>query len=58
MNIGEIAASATGDENFLAESVRTFEHRNAPAAFAGFDCAHQSRRASTENESIEGMSHE
>jgi hypothetical protein len=57
MKVGEIAASAAGDQNFLPQPVRMFQHRNAPAAPARFDGAHQSRRATAKNECIEGMGH-
>jgi hypothetical protein len=35
MDVGEIAAAAAGDQNFLADAIGTLEHGNAPSAFAG-----------------------
>jgi hypothetical protein len=58
MKIGEVAASAAGDHNFLAEAIGALEHRDAPSAFARFNRAHQAGRASTEHECIERMNHE
>jgi hypothetical protein len=57
MKVGEIAASAAGDQDFLAQAIRVFEHGDAAAALAGFDSAHESCGASSENECIEGMGH-
>jgi hypothetical protein len=53
MKVGEIAAAAAGNENFLADAVRVFEDRGAAAAFSGFDGAQQSRRAATKYKHIE-----
>jgi len=58
MQIGEIAASTAGDENFLSQAVGAFEHGHATAALAGFDGAHQACCASAEDECIEGVGHE
>src|ERR1700756_1026148 len=57
MKVGEIAAAATGDEDFLADAVRMFEDSDAAAAFSGFDGAQQSRRAATKNKHIEFAIH-
>ena len=57
VKVGEVAASTAGDENFLAQAVRMFEHGDTAAALTGFDGAHQGRRAAAENECIEGMGH-
>jgi hypothetical protein len=57
MKVGEVAASAPGDQNFPTRPVGVFEDCNAAAALAGFDRAHQPRRTATENQCIEGMSH-
>src|SRR5271163_3462061 len=57
MKVGEVAASAAGDQNFLAQLTSMFEHGDAAAALAGFDGAHQACRATAENECIEGMGH-
>jgi hypothetical protein len=38
--VGEIAASSTGDENFLPGAFRTFKHSNAAAALARLNRAY------------------
>ncbi len=43
MNVGEIASSAAGDQDFLADPVGMIEHRNAAPAPPGLDGAHQPR---------------
>jgi dolichol kinase len=58
MKIGEVAASASGDEDLFPESVCVIEYGDAAATLAGFDGAHQSGGASAENEGVEGMGHE
>jgi len=55
VKVGEIAASAAGDQDFLSEAIGVFEDGDAAAALAGFDGAHQSGRAASENECIEGV---
>ena len=57
VKVGEVAASAAGDQNFFAQAVGVFEHRDAAAALAGFDGAHQAGCAAAENECIEGVGH-
>ena len=57
MKVGEIAAAAAGDEDFLADTVSVFEDSDATAAFSGFDGAQQSRRAATKNKHIEFAIH-
>ncbi len=36
MNIGEVAASAAGDQYLFADALRALQHGHAPSAFAGF----------------------
>jgi hypothetical protein len=57
VQVSEVATSAAGDQNFLAEAIRVFENGDAASALAGFDGAHQAGCAATENESVEGMDH-
>ena len=40
VQIGEIAAPAAGDQDLLADSIRAFEHQDAPAPLAGFHGTH------------------
>jgi len=57
MEVGEIAASAAGDQDFLSQAIGMLQDCDVAAALAGFDGAHQSRRAATENKCIEGVGH-
>ena len=53
MNVGEVAASTAGDEDFFADTLGVFQDGDAASAFAGFDCAHQSGGASAEDYGVE-----
>ena len=57
VEVGEVAAAAAGDEDLLADAVGVFEHRDAAAALAGFDGAHQTGGAAAENQCVEMMGH-
>jgi len=37
VKVGEVAASAAGDQNFISQAVGMFEHGDAASALAGFD---------------------
>src|ERR1035441_9595927 len=50
VEVGEIAAAAAGDQDFLADSIRAFEHQNTAAQLAGFNGTHQASRAGSEND--------
>ncbi len=52
MSVGEVATAAAGNENFLADTVGTFEDGHAAPALAGFERAEKSRGAGAEDESI------
>ncbi len=52
VQVGEIAAAAAGDQDFLADSIGAFEHQNTPAALAGFNGTHQAGRAGSENDDV------
>ena len=56
MNIGEIAASTAGDENFLSGPFRPFEDGDSPSPLAGFDRTHQTGGASAEYDDV-GFKH-
>jgi hypothetical protein len=53
VEVGEIAASATGDENLFAQTVGMFEHGNSASAFARLNGAHQAGCTATENQCVE-----
>jgi hypothetical protein len=52
VQVGEIAAAAAGDQDFLADSIRAFEHQDAPAPLAGFHSTHQAGSAGPENDDV------
>jgi hypothetical protein len=58
MKVGEVAASATGDENLLAGAVGSFEDRDTAATLAGLDGAEQARGASSEDYGVKGLHQE
>jgi hypothetical protein len=43
MEIGEIAPSTAGDQDFLADADGVLKYGDTPSAFAGFDRAEQAR---------------
>ena len=53
MNVGEVAATTAGDEDFLADAVGVLEHSDAAAAFAGLNGAHEARGACAEDDCVE-----
>jgi hypothetical protein len=57
LEVGEVAAPATGDENFFAQTVSMFEDGYAAPPLARFDGAHQSGGTSAKDYGIEGVSH-
>lgn len=52
MEVCEITTAAAGNEDFLANAIRTFEDGHAAPAFAGFERAEKSRGTGAEDESI------
>jgi hypothetical protein len=52
MDVREVAASSTGDKNFLADAVGKFKDRDAPSASSSFRRAKEPCGASAEDESI------
>src|SRR5262249_1291656 len=57
VNVRKIATSATGDEDFLSDLFRTFEHSYTPAALSSFNRAHQSCRTSSQYYCVELSAH-
>jgi hypothetical protein len=57
MEVREIAASSAGDEDLFARAIREFQDRDAPAAFARLDRAHQPRGSRAQNYCIEFVDH-
>jgi hypothetical protein len=56
VDVGEVAAAAARDENFLSQPVGVFEQCNAAAALARFDSAHEAGGASAEDQCVETKS--
>src|SRR5258707_415985 len=54
MQVGKIAPSATGNQNFLPDTLGAFEQQYAAAALSGLGGAHQAGRAAAENNDVEG----
>ena len=55
INVGEVAAASTGDEDLLARAISVLEDGNTASALARFDGAHQSGGAGTKNDCVEAM---
>ena len=53
IDVGEIAAPAAGDQDFLAGPIGTLDQRDAPPALASLDGAHEPRSPSAKNKNIE-----
>ncbi len=56
VQVGEIAAATTGDEDFFAAAASAFEDGDTAPAGGGVDGAHESRGATAEDECIERLS--
>ncbi len=52
VEISEIAASASGNQNFLPGTFASLQHRNFAPALPGLDGAHQPRSAGPQNQSV------
>jgi hypothetical protein len=53
VKVCEITATSAGDENLFANTFREIDEGNSTAALAGFDRAHQSGGAGSENYDVE-----
>ena len=53
MNVSEIAATATGNQDLFPDLLRALEHGHAPPTLARFDGAHEPRRARSQNHRVE-----
>ena len=56
MNVGEVAASATGDQDFLPYAFGSFDYRYAASAFARFQGAHQACGTAAEHQRVKLLS--
>ena len=53
MQVGEVAASAAGDQDLFADALSALQHGHAASALAGFNGTHQPGGAGAENDYIE-----
>ena len=58
MDICEIAAASTGDQDFPADALRMLQHRDTASALAGLNRAEESRGAAAENQSVKFVNQE
>jgi len=56
-DVGEVAATTAGDEDFFAGAVGVVEEEDAAASFAGFDGCHQAGSACAEDHYVELHAH-
>ncbi len=57
MQVGEIAAAAAGDQNFLADAIRALDQQDAPAPLSRFHRTHQAGRAGSEDDDVVFLIH-
>jgi hypothetical protein len=57
IQIGEIAASAAGDQNLFAGTLAALQNGHTAPAFAGFDGAEESRGSRAKHYSIKFVDH-
>ncbi len=57
MQVGEVAASAAGDQDLFPNTVGQLQHGNAASALAGFHGAHQPGCAAAENDYVKFLRH-
>jgi hypothetical protein len=52
MKVGEITASAAGNQDFLSDAIGALKHSDTPPAFAGFDRAMEASGSATKDHSV------
>src|SRR3546814_1113570 len=52
MQIGEIAATAAGHQDLLADAIGAFDHQHAPPARAGGRCTHQAGGTAADDDHV------
>src|SRR5207244_4934498 len=57
MQVGEIAASAAGDQDLLADPRGAFKNNDAAATFTGFDGTHEAGRSGPQYDGIVSLIH-
>src|SRR5260370_804298 len=58
MQVGEVAASAAGNQYLLTDAPGAFQPRHAPSAFARLDGAHESSGPATEDDDVKVVFHD
>jgi len=56
-NVGEITATAAGNQDLVANTLRTFHHDDAPAAPPGFGRTEQPRSTCSQNNHVKAPNH-
>jgi hypothetical protein len=57
MQVREVAAATTGDQNFLSNAPGALQNGNAPPAIARFDRTHEAGCAAPENYDVKVLFH-
>ena len=52
VDVGEVASTATGDEDLFADAFGMIEQHDTPSAAACFDCAHHAGSARSQDYDI------
>ncbi len=52
VDVGEIAAPATGNQDLLSRTLSAFQQGHSPTPLARLDCAHQTRGAGPQNQDV------
>ena len=57
MQVGEVATSAAGDQDFLADALGAFENEHVPAASSGLDGTHQASGTGSKDDRVVSLIH-
>src|SRR5690349_21794980 len=55
VQVGKVAAAASGDQDFLADTLRPLQHGHASPAPSGFNGAHQAGCSTAENDYVKTL---
>lgn len=58
VNVGEIASTTAGNQDFLADAIGMFKDRDAATATRRLNGTEEARRACAQDQNVEGMGHE
>ena len=57
VQVGEVAASAAGNQDLLADALGALQHYHTSSALAGFDGAHEPRRSAAQDDDVKLLLH-